>query len=350
MRRTILTALFAAAVMAAAAPAAQAATSLSISPNLLPDSVVAGSRANAGTLTISNVSTGAQATGTVEIDTIDLGLACKAFSNPCGSPDPGVIVMRAGNTPTGRAGTACAGLTFGKGPTDAATGLLRLNPSADLSLTQPGSGATATCTIDFAFDVRKMPTADPDVSPGIQTVQNPRVFATHTGSAQSGFGVDNMTTTVEKATPVITPILQPTRHQKKPLRFFVGISGLAGPNQGTLTFTPFGPNGCTNPAGSLLGASQSIGSNGTYESLPFAAPKRGWAPGFYGAAINYSGDVNNNPVQLPCGQPMHVVSAAKCKKKENKGKVRAAGAAKKKGKKCKKKKGKKKLSRSARAS
>ena len=70
--------------------------------------------------------------------------------------DPGVLTISP--TATGRAGGACAGVTFTTSVVDQRLGTVRFAPPAGSRVTLPASNPS--CTIDFTVDVAKAPSGD----------------------------------------------------------------------------------------------------------------------------------------------------------------------------------------------
>jgi len=181
-----------------AIPAAFAGVGLGIIPNF-PSTVVVGQSNVSGSLTITNLSNGPEATGNVTLSQILLVPSCGTFSPspqcPAAGADPGVFAISA--TGTGRAGTACAGTTFTVVTNTASTGRVRFIPSTPVVLGPPGSG-TQTCVIDFTFSVVKAPTKDISPAPGSQTGQIASVVGTHSSGTQ-GSGTGSSVVTVSPA-------------------------------------------------------------------------------------------------------------------------------------------------------
>lgn len=181
-------------------PAAFAGVGLGITPNF-PASVAVGATNVAGSITITNLSNGAESTGNVTLGQITLVPSCGTFTALANCPAAGVDlgVFQVSSTATGRAGTACAGKTFTVTTLNATTGRLRLTPNSAIVLGAPAS-ATATCVIDFTFDVLKVPTKDVSSAAGVQTEQIASTTGTH-DDGTPGSGTGTSVVTVTEVTP-----------------------------------------------------------------------------------------------------------------------------------------------------
>jgi hypothetical protein len=133
--------------------------------------------------------------------------SCKQIVNglcTAAGADPGVLTISP--TATGRAGGACAGMTFTTSVVDATFGTVRFTPPARTHVTLPSSNPI--CTIDFTVDVAKAPTGDANLDAGgIQIGQTARhnqwlgaIGATTTTRA-SGIAALSGTTILPPATP-----------------------------------------------------------------------------------------------------------------------------------------------------
>lgn len=187
-----------------AIPAAFAGVGLGIIPNF-PSTVTVGQTNVHGSVTITNLSNGPEATGNVTLSQILLVPSCGTFSStsqcPAAGADPGVFAMSA--TGVGRAGTSCDGTIFTVTTNTVTTGRVRFNPSTPVVLGPPGSGS-ATCVIDFTFTVVKAPTKDISVAPGTQTGQIASAVGTH-DDGTPGSGTGSSTVTVNPAADTVLP-------------------------------------------------------------------------------------------------------------------------------------------------
>jgi hypothetical protein len=130
--------------------------------------------------------------------------SCKQIVNgacTAAGADPGVL--KVSPTATGRAGGACAGITFTTSVVDATFGTVRFTPPPRTTISLPA--ANPTCTIDFTVDVGK---ATGDVNPeagGTQTGQ--------TGRHNQWLGTIGSTSSTTRATAIAalagTTILPP---------------------------------------------------------------------------------------------------------------------------------------------
>jgi hypothetical protein len=175
-----------------------------------PAVVVVGDTNVAVSLTATNTSTVPESTGTLTLSLIRHTPACGEDTVPCpaGSEDPGVFLAK--GPATGRAGSACDGMTFNMSVPNATTGEFEFTPtSGSVVLQPPGSGATASCTIDFFVDVLALPTHNAGPGPTIQTHQLGRVTGTASVNGVVGTGTGAGLTTVLAPTP--TPTNTPTQ-------------------------------------------------------------------------------------------------------------------------------------------
>lgn len=171
-----------------AAPGASAAIVLEVIPTF-PDPVAVGQMNVAATLSITNMST--SSTGGVFLSTTTLVPACGTIDSTGSCPmifrDPGVFQLS--DTGFGATGTACAGMTFTIATIEPTTGRVEFNPSSVVMLGPPGS-PTATCRIDFTFDVLKLPTRDATAATGISTFQLGFTRSSDGTTVGSGSGAD----------------------------------------------------------------------------------------------------------------------------------------------------------------
>jgi hypothetical protein len=124
----------------------------------------------------------------------DTNTVCNAGDTapPCSSPERGIVltpackqlaagactaagaepgVFQISTSGIGKAGTACAGVSFSTALIDATFGTVRFTPQPGAHVLLPG--ASSSCEIDFTVDVLKQPTVDEDPgTPGIQTGQS----------------------------------------------------------------------------------------------------------------------------------------------------------------------------------
>jgi len=184
------------ALLLVAATPALAGVGGSVFPNY-PLTVTTGDTGVAASITIMNVSTIPNDTESVSVQQIRHTPSCGSLplgSCPSGFEDPGVFLISAA---AGRAGTACAGVTFAVSEINAATGEVAFTPSVAVSLGPSiGAPATSTCTIDFAVDVLKVPAKDANgAATGIQTdgVASAVIHGESSGLDGSGTGTSQVT-------------------------------------------------------------------------------------------------------------------------------------------------------------
>ena len=180
LRVVLVSLITATAWMAIAPPSAVAAVILTTALPFPGSTVTVGQTNVPASLTITNLSTAPDATGTVTLTTVDFNPSCPDNTiSPCTTPD--LAVFSVSPTATGRAGTGCAGQLFTvSGP--ASDGTYTFTPTSPVVLGPPGS-PTAACTIDFTFNVLRQPTIDSRPGdPGVQTQQ----VAVARGVSQAG--------------------------------------------------------------------------------------------------------------------------------------------------------------------
>ena len=148
------------------APAAHAETKVDITGTMANPSPI-GSLNNAS-ITIRNSSTDLDSTGTLQLISphIQMTGSCSTFTFPCDTPDP--YVFFPDTLAYGRAGTACAGLTYQVNSSDPVTHRLSFAPDHPDTLAPPGQPGD-TCIIDFPYTTDKNPAIDISPLPGVQT-------------------------------------------------------------------------------------------------------------------------------------------------------------------------------------
>ena len=259
---------------------------------IFPPIVTVGQTGLAGNIDIQNTST--PDTLTVRLDTITLTPSCGGWSVvTCTMPDPGVLAI---NTPAlGRAGSACAGVTFTTAPTGSADGSYSFTPSVPVILGVPG-GPLDKCIIDFTFGVLKSPTVDSNPSvPGTQTLPGALVTGTASDtSLAAGFGTAFFVT-VNKASPGIATTASAAVKAGGSIFDTATLSGGNNPT-GTITFRLYGPNDATCALAPIFTNVKTVAGNGNYVSNAFVAN----VVGTYRWIASYSGDANNNAVAGAC--------------------------------------------------
>jgi hypothetical protein len=177
-----------------------------------PSFLEVGQTNRAVSLTITNVSTSAEAAGTLTLSDIKHTPSCGTDTAPCppGQEDKDVFLVK--GPVTGRAGTACAGKTFNIGAPNATTGEVEFLPNGgSVVLLQPATPGDQ-CTIDFFVDVLRLPSKDASPIEGLQTAQPTRVMglANATNAEGSGTGAGLVTAsqhTQKRPTPALSPAL-----------------------------------------------------------------------------------------------------------------------------------------------
>lgn len=267
MQKVVLALGVAAAVAAGSATPARGGVGVGVGPTY-PAVVVVGDTNVAASIFMANTSTAPESGGTLTLSLIRHTPSCGTDTTPCpaGSEDLGVFLVKGtlpGNKASGRAGTACAGMTFTIGPPDGTTGEVEFVPdSGSVVLNQPGT-AGDSCAIDFLVDVLSLPTKDAGPGPSIQTDQLGRVTGTASFNSVTGTGTGSGMTTVQQPTPTPTttstatvvpsatvtqtPAFSPTN---TPTPLATVTSTATAPPSLTPTETPTVP--LTNPAGAQI--------------------------------------------------------------------------------------------------
>jgi len=279
---------------------AAAAVSVVITPTF-PAAVSVGDQGVATSLQLRNVSDGANASDSLRVDSIFFTPSCGqqglGFTCPAGSEDPGVFQPSA--FAVGRAGTACAGISFSITLVDAPTGRYVLSPSTQLVL-----GPQAVCTIDFTVNVLKVPTKDAaPATPGVQTAMIATVTATDLTPPSAGItagSVGTRTTNVLRAVPAIST--QVSSSSISLGQSFTDTAVItkpaAGPAvTGTVNFNVYGPGDSTCSGAPVFSSLNRPVTGGTATSGVFTPT----APGVYRVIAVYNGDANYAPVADVCG-------------------------------------------------
>ncbi|MEO6748290.1 MAG: hypothetical protein ABI294_01730, partial [Casimicrobiaceae bacterium] len=273
-----------------------------------PQSATIGATGLAANLDFTNVST--PTTLTISINTIDLTPSCAAYTGSvCTTPDNGIF--QESPTGIGRAGTACAGVTFTFSAKVGATdGTLDVLPSTPISLGVPGAPNRGDeCIIDFTFDVLKAPDTDgatDPLHPGLQTLPSGIVNGTASDfSTAQGFGTTFIT--------VLQPVGIATAASAG------GAVGTALTDQATLTlgtaptgsilFNLYAPADLTCTGTPIFASSVAVSGDGIYTSGPFTPT----TVGDYRWRAFYSGDADNAPVAGACndvGESSTITQAA----------------------------------------
>jgi hypothetical protein len=174
----------------------------------LPSTLFVGQTGVPGSLTMTNASTGAQASQNLTVSAITLVANCgtQAISGgdcPLAAVDPGVL--RLSLTGSGEAGTVCAGRTFAIGVSDPAQGKYLFSAGAPVVLGATGS-PDGVCMIDFTLEVVKAPARDADPAlPGMQTAATAFALGVSADGLTAG-GFATTEATISGTSPVATPL------------------------------------------------------------------------------------------------------------------------------------------------
>jgi hypothetical protein len=251
-----------------------------------PSTVTVGQGSVGGSLSITNQSNGF---GPVTLNVISYHPSCADFSVDCASPEAGVFSVA--SPATGTSG-ACSGVSF----TVATDSNGRASFTAPSPVVLQVSGANASCSIGFTFNVLRVPTTDSQPgSAGVQTTRHLVVAGsavpTGGGSPATGGGRAIAAITVVRATPALSQqVSSPVVAPQTPFTDKAtvgGVPNVAAPT-GTVTFMLYGPadSTCANvPASS---ATVALAPNGTATSPPFSSS----FAAKYRYKLVYSGDAN----------------------------------------------------------
>ena len=283
-------------VLASAASAQTATFNLNISIQG-PSAVSVGQTDVGGAITITNASTGL---GPITLSSITYHPSCGDFNLACNAPEPGVFTLS--STAVGAPGTACAGQVFTT--TADANGRYTLTPTSSPVVLPSG----ATCTINFAFDVLRIPNLDAQpATPGVQTVRS--VIVTGTAAATSGGTVHGTSRSVatinvtRALTSIATQVASPTVAQGSAINDTATVSGFSGVPTGTVTFELYGPNNANCTGNPVFTSTVPIAANGTATSASYTPD----AAGTYRWIADYNGDANNSQAFGVCNAPNETV-------------------------------------------
>src|SRR5436190_325239 len=275
-----------------------------------PTPVTVGQQNLPAQYTITNVSDGTQAVGTVTMSQMTLVPSCSNFTPGCigGTADPNTFTLSAMGVGTGTVANpnACTGRTFNIVVINAATGEVEFQPSDGLGPVVLGPPSLANdldvCQIAFTFNVNKIPNHDsfPPV-PNAQTNQIGFALGTHQdGTVGTGSGSD--VTTVLQAAPTIVTTATPTAAFGAPISDTAMVTGKAGSPAptGTVTFTAFGPNNATCAGAPVFTSPAQPLSGGPPTATAMSTPFTPTAAGTYRWIASYSGDANYQPATTTC--------------------------------------------------
>jgi hypothetical protein len=254
------------------------------------------------------------APNTTENDTITsirLAPGCGAVgtvTNPCPTPDPGILTLN--STAIGTANTACAGVTFSVSAPDV-RGVVTFTAASPVVLAPPGGViGSDRCSVTFVYGASKLPAIDSDAAvAGLQTHINLVSNLTGSPSGVSQGVASTLQMTVKKAAPKVTGQASPKVALGGSVSDRVTVTGLSGvvAPTGTVTFKLFGPNTtCGSPA-----VSQSTTALSATSSTVSAAMSASFTPtkaGTYKWMASYSGDANFAARTTACSiRSQHVV-------------------------------------------
>ncbi|MFN2519171.1 MAG: Ig-like domain-containing protein, partial [Jatrophihabitantaceae bacterium] len=293
----LIAALATGGALLGAAPAASAATIISVGSNF-PTNVTVGQTNVAASLTIINSSTPPDAASNVTVTAITLVPSCGTqvigADCPAASTDPGVFQLSP--TAVGEAGTACAGITFAITLIDPVQGRYSFIPSSPVILGPTGT-STSVCIIDFLVNVLRAPTKDASpAAPGLQTSQ--LAFAA-SGNISSGSAASLVT--VNPAATSLTTQVAPAAITVG--AFFNDTATLTRPAggpvpTGTVTFAVFGPGNPTCTGVPVFTSTNPLNAAGTTAVSTNFTPT---LAGTYRVVATYSGDANYLSSASACG-------------------------------------------------
>jgi hypothetical protein len=297
----VLTLLTLGALLSAASPAA-AGVFFGAGPNL-PSPLIVGQSGVPATLTITNLSNGAESGLNVALGAITFVGSCgtQAITGadcPAGSTDPGVLAVSA--TGTGAAG-ACAATTFTTSLLDPTEGKYQFSPSTPVVLGAPGS-ATASCVIDFSFSVVKAPTQD--AATGVSGLQTEQVafssgIATD-GVHGGGLGANEVTVSRAPLTIATVAAILATHRLSDTATLGGAPAGSPAPT-GTVTFRVYAPGDTTCSAAAVFSSTDPVDAAGTSAvSDPFTPTLASGGTGTYRFTAAYGGDANYLPTASAC--------------------------------------------------
>jgi hypothetical protein len=250
-----------------------------------PSTMSVGDTGVPAVIRVENVSTPPDDDALMTVSNISLVPACEVAQAPCPDPAGGVFDLSASGV--GRAGSACAGVTFTISAPDQ-NGAVLFTPSAPFSLGP--QGAVDACFIDFTFDVVGMPQDGNGFAVVRATGTVDGIGTSDTGFAPfqvSGPPQVTLSTTAIASTTVGNNISD-TAVVTAPL-------GAPAPS-GSVTFTLFGPNNPTCTGNPIFTSTDDLtGGIATSDSHTTVTA------GTYNWVAVYSDDPNYASVTSPCG-------------------------------------------------
>jgi hypothetical protein len=297
------------ALLGTASPAA-AGVFFGAGPNL-PSPLIVGQTDVAATLTLTNLSNGAEAGLNVALGAITFIPSCgtqtiTSADCPAANTDPGVLAVS--STGTGAAG-ACAATSFTTSVLDATEGKYQFSPSTPVVLGPPGS-ATATCVIDFTFSVLKAPTQDAasGVS-GLQTEQVAFSSGIATDGVHGGGLGDNEITVSRAPLTIATTAALLDNHKLSDTATLAGAPAGSPVPTGTVTFRVYAPGDATCSAAPVFTATDPVNAAGTTAvSNAFTPTPASGGTGTYRFTAAYGGDANYLPVSSHCNDANEAVT------------------------------------------
>jgi len=220
----------------------------------------------------------------------------EAAETGCGSGNQVSAVSKAAPTLSGSATNATVGSTI----KDEATFSGGFSPGGEVTFEVFGPGDT-TCTTPLATKTAEVVSGHA-TSPDFPTPHagQYRWIASYPGDGNNeatgtGCGAANQTSTVAKASPVLSGTAESTVTVGSTITDNVTLSG--GFNaSGQLLFRAYGPGeGSCGPV-PLYEKAVAVNGDGSYAPAGFAPPA-----GLYAWTVEYSGDGDNNARSLPCG-------------------------------------------------
>ena len=235
--------------------------------------------------------------GPLELTAIRFWPSCGDTDLPCGAPDTGVFSL---NPVAVGTGGACEGAPFAISPPDE-TGMVTFTPPGNIVLSTLGTNDS--CTVQFSFDVLRVPSRDVGAAAGTQTASSVQVLGEIQGVVNAraiGQGFDFVT--VNGVQPVISTLASGPVEVGDPVTDTATLSNGFAPT-GTMTFRLFGPDdaGCTT---AVFTSDRPVSGNGSYTSEPFSPT----AAGTYRWVASYAGDAFNAAVSGSCGDADESVS------------------------------------------
>jgi hypothetical protein len=185
-------------------------------------------------------------------------------------------------------------------------GNYRFDPPAGVHVVLPAPGSA--CTINFTFDVVKMPSLDRQAAvPGVQTAQIASATTQSDGGTLAGGQGSTTPVTLIQATPTIVTDASADivlgAGQLSDQASVTGVVNPTGPQ--TVTFKLYGPGDVSCVAAPVFTSTMAL-SAGAAQSTSFTPT----AAGTYRWVATYNGDANNAVVSGACGDATEVSAVA----------------------------------------